>query len=241
MQATARRLSVVSATSCARRRLIRSVRPRNGAFGHRRNRLLSINGLRLRGLAYPHHMTVFKRPFKDTFLFLLLCYAGWSCMMKELQWAFIFCCVLATMIIYKHPTTGLINQLMRLVLDAETGKVAGFEFKRRNPMVSLPPRLADRYPAHARLLSELSANHLSILMHVVKEPGTKARSGQHDILRDLRTHGLVTSHGRIGDNSPIEPTAFGSELASMLRMNGTELLEPKIDQDVAPTPRIDHQ
>ena len=29
MQATARRLSVVSATSCARRRLIRNVRPRN--------------------------------------------------------------------------------------------------------------------------------------------------------------------------------------------------------------------
>ena len=31
MQATARRLSVVSATSCARRRLIRDVRPRNNA------------------------------------------------------------------------------------------------------------------------------------------------------------------------------------------------------------------
>jgi hypothetical protein len=34
MQATARRLSVVSATSCARRRLIRSVRPTNNALSH---------------------------------------------------------------------------------------------------------------------------------------------------------------------------------------------------------------
>ena len=36
MQATARRLSVVSATSCARRRLIRDVRFRNMAFEHQK-------------------------------------------------------------------------------------------------------------------------------------------------------------------------------------------------------------